>query len=261
MKAYRLHRIFLTSAYRLFLLSAISGGNRLVQAGNDSGLINSDPTPPPYYVYLPCLLKNIGMPIFFDDFSNPSSGWTVGEQYPVSRSYVDGEYMVQIDEYGWFALSYQGVKATDFRAAVTFHKATELPYNYYGFLFGVNANMTQFYSLEITSYGNYGVYRYCYEGSALKWDDITPGGGWSEYINEGISSNRLVVERNKSTIKVYAYGRLLDITIDATYTGSRYTGLIAFPCFIRRVQIGYIDAETACNARSELYDGIGIYLT
>ncbi len=226
MNAHRFNRVWYTLAILMVLMAFVVMLNGIVQAESELGLSVENDLPP-VNLYLPCIFKNACTPIYFDNFSNSVSGWPVGVNPPVTRAYVNGEYLMQIDEYGWFALTTPGIKATDYKAAVTVRNGTGLIYSYYGLIFGANTDLSRFYSLEINSYGNYGIYRYYDEGGELYWDDITPGGGWSEYINEGTASNRLAVERNGSTIKVYANGHLLDTVVDATYTGSLYIGLIA----------------------------------
>jgi hypothetical protein len=51
-------------------------------------------------------------------------------------------------------------------------------------------------------------------------------GGSSSYINPSPAFNHLEVERDDTSIKVYANGQFLKSITDGSYTGLRYVGLI-----------------------------------
>jgi hypothetical protein len=129
---------------------------------------------------------------------------------------------MQISETDWWAGAYRvpPVAATDFRAAVSVRNATGDYDTYYGLVFGLNPDWTQFYVYEISPDGWY--YILSYDNNTWTLLDF----GNSPYIYLGILTNRLVIERNGSTIKAYANNQLLTEIVDASFTGARYVGLI-----------------------------------
>jgi uncharacterized repeat protein (TIGR01451 family) len=55
------------------------------------------------YVYFPLLMHRY-CPPFFDDFSNPATGWPVGDDDYVTYGYANGEYRVKTKQSGYFYL-------------------------------------------------------------------------------------------------------------------------------------------------------------
>lgn len=173
-------------------------------------------------VYLPVIVKACLSPLFVDDFSNPDSGWPVGVDGPISWSYMGGEYLMQITQTDWWAGAYRvpPVAVADFRAAVSVRNATGDYDTYYGLIFGLNPDWSQFYVFEISPDGYYFIFRYENDNWNILDMDYSPN------IFLGILTNRLVVERNGSMIKAYANGQLLTTVVDSSFTGARYIGLI-----------------------------------
>lgn len=241
MNTCRLRWICFTAIILLSLLVSMSGSPLPAQAGasraagdvpaGDVTIIDGDQIQlPPYYLYLPCVFKNPCIPIFFDDFSNPASGWPVSISDPVQWAYSSGEYLIRIDPTpdGYWGAAYPGVQAANYRAAVSVHFSPFYPAEddpYFGLIFGIYADWSKFYTFEILPDGWWGLWLYDEALGSDPWKLLDEG--YSVYIYQGILTNRLMIERNGTTIKAYANGQLLTTTYDATITGARYIGVIA----------------------------------
>lgn len=189
----------------------------------DIGAYEYDPDNYPFkMVFLPFTARNYcAGPFYTDDFSNPASGWPIGNSGNVQYGYLNGEYRILLKNTNWSLLATSGLKASDSILAVDVRNATGV-YGSYGLLFGLSDDSSQFYDFEIDPSGNYAIYR-------LDAGTFTPlAGGFSASIHTGTVANRLKLERNGSLIKAYANGQLLTSISDGSYTGLRRVGLIAF---------------------------------
>jgi len=83
---------------------------------NDGGTYNigyatadicSEPgVPPSNPVYLPIVMKGAGAPpscppYYTDDFSDPNSGWPVGEDSKYAYGYISNQYQIRVPPRGW----------------------------------------------------------------------------------------------------------------------------------------------------------------
>ena len=68
----------------------------LIGSGNAEALDQST-------IYLPVSIRD-GCPDFFDDFSDPASGWHVVDAWTVRKEYLDGEYRILTKDnyYGYY---------------------------------------------------------------------------------------------------------------------------------------------------------------
>jgi hypothetical protein len=197
--------------------AVISGGGEIF-----TRTVSVNVVPP---IYLPIIFRNYCPPLYFDDFSDPDSGWSIAD-YEYSRyEYVDGEYQILRKDAGWSGarpwadndpdfLGYNYIVAADVRNDTGV-------YGSYGLLFGMSNDWTQFYTFEIYPNGNFEIWRGGYNTPATMLSS-----GSSGYINTGTASNRLKVKRNGSLIEVYANNRLLRTVSDSRYTGLTQVGLI-----------------------------------
>jgi len=141
-------------------------------------------------IHLPLLLQNHFLCTdFFDDFSDPSSGWYIGEDSEGKVEYVNGEYSVLVkpENYYWLL----GAPACD---QLTY--AVEVDARWagntgasYGLIFGIKGNYESFYSLEVNSdYQEFALYRY----ESGNWSTINPW-SYSPAIHPGAETNHIKV--------------------------------------------------------------------
>jgi hypothetical protein len=173
------------------------------------------------YIYLPVTFRYC--PNFFDDFSNPDSGWFVGESDYDRIEYLDGEYRLLTKE----DRSVMGIGAP----ACAFENYTVevdvrwvgTPGAYYGILFGIIGNYDQFYVFDMNT--DYQAFRLSYfDGNAYL--TIVPQTS-SPSINSGTASNHLKVTRNGNQINLEVNDTVLGTWIDNNITGATYTGIIS----------------------------------
>ncbi len=88
---------------------------------------------------------------FFDDFSNPASGWPVGSSAEVSTAYVNGEYQVIGKRPGYIYLFQSpACLARDYAVEVEVYWANKRGLSY-GLVFGILGEFDQFYMLDISA--------------------------------------------------------------------------------------------------------------
>jgi hypothetical protein len=172
------------------------------------------------YSFLPCISQQYCAQGFFDDFSDPTSGWPIQEDGYALFEYLEGEYRILVKNTNWWAGAVPTFQAKDFLVGVKVRNAGTT-YGTYGIIFGAAEDWNYFYTFEIDPEGFYGVWRFSYDrGWVLLVDDF------STHINQGSDSNRIEVKRVGSSIEVYANQQLLTTLSDNTYTGLGYAGLI-----------------------------------
>jgi hypothetical protein len=164
--------------------------------------------------------------LYADYFDNPASGWPIFDSSYLEIEYTAGEYHIRLWNRNWGILVRPGFQSSDYIVSVDLRNAWNTT-GAYGIVFGLSADWSTFYSLEIDRnqpmhQNRYGIYRYDPQGVVtLAWGDSTA-------IYPGVNTNQIMVERNGAVIKAYANGQLLTTLIDSTYTGSRYLGLVVF---------------------------------
>ncbi len=182
---------------------------------------------PPAMIYLPsCIQKECApqtQPLYYDNFSNPNSGWPVKQGGSNRYGYINGEYRMQLSSWNSFQVVSSSFSASDFAASVYIREDHEWDgYNTsYGLVFGLSSDGQEFYTFEIERARYYSVYRYDH-------------GYWYQLRKESASgmfdfpaTNRLKVERRGSQIKLYINSVLMDTIIDDNFMGYRKLGLIA----------------------------------
>ncbi len=170
-------------------------------------------------VYVPIVLRNLCMPLYYDDFSRPESGWPTGDTSDSLLEYVAGEYRILTKSPRSMTLARPGLALSDYALVTNVRNASSV-YGTYGLVFAASGGWDQFYSFEISPAGNYALYRY----DAGHWTVLTSG--LSEHIKLGLSTNQIRIERSGSLIKAYVNQHLLASVSDASFTGPRYIGLI-----------------------------------
>jgi hypothetical protein len=189
-------------------------------------------------VYLPVTFRNYCPPLFADDFSDPTSGWPVGDDGNIRYEYLNNEYRILLRNTDWWAGARPGFLASDYNLTVDVRNATGIVGSY-GLAFGLSDDWSQFYSLEIWPDGYYGIYQID-DGN---WTSLAEGP--SNSINTGTTMNRLKIKRDGALIEAYANGALLASVSDGSYTGMRNVGLIVFTYDVPNVDV--------------MFDNFGLY--
>ncbi len=168
-----------------------------------------------YKVYLPLVVKHYpeldpNCPVVYqDDFSNPNSGWSVGEDSYVSASYFNGEYRVVSKQGGLLYLfsspncphnSY--VVEADMRWVGT-------PGNSYGLIFGINSDYTEYVMFDINT--DHQLYR-MYHRTPAGFVEVTPP-TYSSLILTGNATNHLRVDQGYGWLGLSINGTSLGSTI------------------------------------------------
>jgi hypothetical protein len=171
----------------------------------------------PNDIFLPCILKAC-VPLYFDNFSNPSSGWLIKNDADELFAYTDGEYQILVRSTNWATGDYPGFQASDYYASVDLRNPN-IVFGSYGIAFGISQGWNTFYTFEIYPDGWFGIYRIDPVGYQ------TLAEAFSASLNQGSATNQIKLARSGDSITAYANGQLLASVIDGTYTGSLYIGL------------------------------------
>ncbi len=175
-------------------------------------------------IYLPLVLRNYTPPpTFFDDFSDPNSGWRVGSTTDVVRDYDNGNYRIQIKTNNLIAWSTApNFTCADCTIEIEAWRSTG-GNSLYGIMFGLDSGNSEFYVFRIQPYNRkYALHRY----DRGTWVTLIPYTD-SYHINFDTGHNTLRVTRHVSLIKLYVNDHHLADYSDSTYTGSRLVGVAA----------------------------------
>jgi photosystem II stability/assembly factor-like uncharacterized protein len=158
--------------------------------------------------------------LYFDDFSNPSSGWPVDDDGDRRVGYLNGQYQILARRTNYAFNVTPNFRCTDCTIDVQGRFASSV-YGAYGILFGITddwdkylfrVNGNQEYSLRKTTAGSW--------ETVVDWT-------WSPHVNAGQSANRLRAVRHGSQIVLYANEQYLTTVTDGSFMGSLRVGLTA----------------------------------
>ena len=177
-------------------------------------------------VYLPFILRDLRsepVPLYFDDFSDPDSGWPVDDSGSVAADYDSGNYRVQIKEDDRFVwVSPQSLTFDGCTVEVEAWRGTG-GNSSYGIVFGLDASAGKFYAFIVQPYNQqYALSRR--DGDS--WVTLIPYTD-SSHVNFNKAHNRLRVTRDGSQIRLYVNDHYLASYTDSTYTGTRRVGIYA----------------------------------
>jgi hypothetical protein len=200
-------------------------------------------------VYLPIITKKACQLLYFDDFSDPSSGWPNFEDENRRYEYVDGEYKILVKNTESWAGASPDFQASEYYVGVDVHSATGVTGSH-GIIFGLTEDWSGFYTFEIDPEGYYTVWKYSENGG---WKNLIVE--FSPFINKSTELNQLKVKRFGNSFEVYANGNLLTSKTDKTYTGMGFVGLIVSSFDQVNVEAGfdnfYVD-PLVCGSTSQL---------
>jgi hypothetical protein len=190
----------------------------------DIGSYEYDPDNDPInYIYLPCVMRPCTN--FFDNFSNPNSGWYVGDGDYLKVEYVNGEYRMLSKQDGYvYSVSSPSCARENYSVEVDAHWSSSSG-NLYGIIFGLIGNFDSYYLFGVNSdYQYYRLDRWHNGG----WTEIIP---WkaSSAIDAGFSTNHLMITRVGDQISLKVNGTNLESVTEGSLTGLTFTGLTISP--------------------------------
>lgn len=172
--------------------------------------------------YLPVLVNSYCSD-FYDDFSNPGSGWYTGEDDSLRVEYLAGEYRVWIkpvDYYGAFRAP--TCTRINYEVEVDARWVTNTGTGY-GIIFGIENNFKRFYMFLVnTDFEEYALIRYDGPDNWIALRYWTS----SAAINPVDQSNHLGIVRNGSIIRLAINGSWVDLLEDATLSGATGAGVV-----------------------------------
>ena len=173
-------------------------------------------------VYLPFVAQNYDpFRLYFDDFSDPNSGWPFVDRTDIKYSYQAGEYEILLRNANWWGAAAAPIgNIADYSVEADMHSQIGST-NSYGLIFGLG-DWDHFYTFLVYPDGQYySIWRHDPDWVTLvDWTQ-------SPHVNPPGAANHLKVERTGSRIVVYVNGHLLATVRDGTYTGSLRVGLYA----------------------------------
>lgn len=157
--------------------------------------------------------------IYQDDFSDAGSGWDVGGDTTVRRSYTDGEYHIRIVPDNYYGWGNPGKEFRDVIISVDVHAVQSTQKGDFGLLCRYQ-NENNFYALEISEDGYYAIWK-------------VVDGEFTELINWSYSSD--IPQAEQVTITAACVGDSLSLVVNdviiAKVTDNEHTlgdiGLIA----------------------------------
>jgi hypothetical protein len=188
----------------------------------DTAVLRSQMGLPPD-VYMPMALQSFYKCYdFFDDFSDPSSGWWTGETDTGQIEYTGGEYRVLVKPKNhYWMLGSPACEREKYSVEVDARWAGNSGSSY-GLVFGIKGDWEQLYTFEVNSdYQMYTLYR----RDAAGWTELVP---WTSapVINSGAQVNHLKATRNGDLITLEVNGTILGTWSDSTVAGDSGAGVI-----------------------------------
>ncbi len=180
-----------------------------------------------HYAFLPLALRSFWAG-FFDDFSNPDSGWGSGENASVIYRYLDGEYQFYFKTVdGVFGLTPDLALPSDYRIEVDARKVSPGVCSY-GLIFGTRWTTDSWETYQVIIWptdGEFLVNKRTLDGSWTLIQDWT----YSSAINQNYGTNHIRVDRIGTAIRIYINGAMVANITDSSFTGSgRDAGLRAY---------------------------------
>lgn len=157
--------------------------------------------------------------LYFDDFSNPNSGWPAANAGTNLYEYLNGEYRVLVGSTFSLAGAIPGVSFSNYLVTTDVRNVGNKNGSY-GLLFGQVPGFTGFYSFEIDKAQNYEIWRW-----NNGWTLLTSGS--SNALKIGTAKNTIAIERNGDSIKTFANREFVTSLTSSTFTGQLNVGVWA----------------------------------
>ena len=161
--------------------------------------------------------------LFFDDFSDPNSGWDQVDETDYSTNYYNNAYRITVNTDMYDSWANPNIRTyTDAVIEVDATKNNGPDENDFGLICRYQ-DTDHFYYATISSDGYYGIVKVTSDSSDLLGRDYLE---YSDYISQGNATNHLRLECVGETLNFYVNGYLLDQQTDGDYSEGD-VGLIA----------------------------------
>jgi hypothetical protein len=164
-------------------------------------------------------------PDFFDDFSNPASGWEVGEDAYVAFGYINGEYRIRAKKAGYFYLfESPSCQRENYEVEVDVRWEGSTGSGH-GILFGIAGDFQRYFLYDINT--DYRMYRLLLrDNNTGEWEVLVSPTA-SGAIRGGNATNRLKVITDGTGITLLANGTTLRFINDHRVTGLTGAGIVS----------------------------------
>jgi hypothetical protein len=164
-------------------------------------------------------------PDFFDNFSNPLSGWPIGEDDYVRFGYLSGEYQIRSKKADFFYLFDSPSCLRENYVVEVDARWVGAPGSGYGIIFGIDGDFDRYYLFDINT--DLQMFRLLYR-SPSGWETlIFPT--TSNAINSGNAINHLKVIRNGTEITLGVNSTTLRVINDNRINGLIGAGIVSQP--------------------------------
>jgi CSLREA domain-containing protein len=175
-------------------------------------------------VFLPLITRDYCSD-FFDDFSDPASGWYVGEDDIARSEYLNGEFRVLSKQVGYYNLYWAPTCDRQNYVVEVDARWEGTPGSSYGLLFGLTGDFDQYYLFDVnTDNQEYRLMRF----DGVDYQQIVPVAS-SPAINPGTATNHLKVAWYGDQIYLEVNGTELGTFTDGNITGLTGAGIVASP--------------------------------
>lgn len=203
----------------LLTLAAVAQGTK----GIDTNLITFTPG---FTAYFPLVVRS--PLLYFDDFSDPNSGWVTVDDANRTVGYLGGEYQILLkNTYAGLVVTPDLILPSDYRIEVDARQASSNTSSY-GLMFGIQWSGGTYEGYQVIVYPTtqeYLLEKRNMDGSWPVLIDWT----YSSAIHQGMGTNHLQVDRIGTVISLYMNGTLITMFTDGSFTGSgRDAGVRAY---------------------------------
>jgi hypothetical protein len=175
-----------------------------------------------FLFYLPFVSAEYCFSGYYDDFSDPNSGWPNIDDADRLLEYNNEEYRILVKNINIWGGASPGFQAVDYLVTVNVRNESGA-YGSYGIIFQLEEDWSTFYTFEIIPDGYFTIWRFNSKKSGWKLLAYE----FSPYINQSTASNEIQVARTGALIQGFTNGHLIIEIEDASYTGVGSVGLIS----------------------------------
>lgn len=198
---------------------------------------------PAFTITLPIIFRNYNpLLLYFDDFSDPNSGWVIFDKEWGKAGYLNGEYQVLLKntKTGMIMSAPDLVLLSDYRIEVDARQASSNASSYsYGLMFGrqISGDTFEHYFYRVgPTLQEYRLEKRNMDGSWSVLIDWT----YSSAIHQGMGTNHLRVDRIGTVIYLYINDTLVTTFTDSSFTSpGRNAGVLAFSNYSAPVDVRF----------------------
>ena len=182
-----------------------------------------------FTTYLPLVFRNYNsLLLYFDDFSDPNSGWVSLDKEWGKAGYLNGEYQILLkNTQDGLVVTPDLVLPSDYRIEVDARQASSNASSY-GLMFGLQFSGDTYEGYQIIVYPTTQEYLLNKRNMSGSWPVLIDW-TYSTTIHQGMGTNHLRVDRIGTVIYLYINDTLVTTFTDSSFTSSgRDAGVRAF---------------------------------